>query len=195
MTNITEMGINYLQKQLNKAITAACITFCFVIKNTCPLVGAADIRIIFALFFNLLIQTDMETCDLLCEAFCGINWMWYTIAVVVAFGAGAIWHTFLFAKTWARVFKVDMTEKPDTANIVITMLMQVLATALFGLVFFVLTILSPWLAVLVLVGFCGWQKGTLKFRYADWKTFVEAACVEAGYTFVTGIIFILFAWI
>lgn len=137
----------------------------------------------------------MEACDLLCGAFCSINWMWFAIAVVVAFGTGAIWHTFLFAKTWMRVFKVDMSEKPETANMVITMLMQLLVTAFFGLVFFMLTILSVWLAVLVLIGFCAWQKGTLKFRYVKWKTFVEAACIEAGYTFVTGIIFILFALI
>ncbi len=150
---------------------------------------------IFASLFNFLKRASMETCDLLCGAFCGINWMWYAIAVVVAFMAGAIWHTFLFAKTWIRVFKVDIPEKTNTADVVVTMLMQVVATALFGLVFFVLTILSPWIAALTLIGFCGWQKGTLKFRYTNWKTFIEAAWVEAGYTFVTGIVFILFALI
>ncbi len=137
----------------------------------------------------------METCNVFCETFCGINWLWYGVAVIVAFAAGAVWHTFLFAKTWMRVFKVDIPEKPDTANMVITMLMQVLCTALLGLVFFVLTALSLWVALLALVGFCGWQKGTLKFRYAHWKSFMEAACVEAGYTFVAGMIFILFALI
>ncbi len=137
----------------------------------------------------------METCDMFCSTTSSIHWIWFVVATLVAYGAGAIWYSFLFSKTWMRVFKVEMPEKPNTSNTVITMLMQLLVTALLGLVFFVLTKISPWLSWFVLIAFCGWQKGILKFQFADWKIYFQAAIVEVGYTFLVGVIFILFALI
>ncbi len=78
---------------------------------------------------------------------------------------------------------------------IITMSAQLIVTALLGLIFFTLTGISAWLAVLVLVAFCGWQKGSLKFRYVKWNEYFTAALIEAGFTFVAGLIFILFALI
>lgn len=125
-----------------------------------------------------------------CLLFDSINWLWYAISVVIVFALGAIWFSLLFQKTWIKVFKVDMSgNKSDGA--VVTLLMQLIATALFGLVFFVLVKFSFWVALLALIGFCGWQKGTLKFRYMRWKEYFQAAFVEAGYTFLAGIVFIL----
>ncbi len=135
----------------------------------------------------------METCCPFCGLFSQINWLWYVIAVVVAFVVGALWYSSLFAKAWVRVFKVEMPEKMQSGNMIFTMLMQLLVTALLGLVFFMMTGISVWLAVLVLIAFCGWQKANLKFRYVKWNEYFMAALIEAGYTFVAGLIFILFA--
>lgn len=137
----------------------------------------------------------METCTTFCNLFSQINWLWYAVSVIVAYAAGALWFSFLFAKTWMRVFKVEMPEKGASTGAVPTMLIQLVVTALFGIIFFVMVPVSLWLAVLVLFAFCGWQKGGLKFRYVKWNEYFSAALVEAGYTFVAGAIFILFALI
>ncbi len=138
----------------------------------------------------------MDTCGSacsFCSLFAGISWFWYIVAVIVVYGLGAIWHSFLFAKTWMRVFKVEMPDTVNKSAAVFTMVMQLVATALFGLALFVLVKLSLAAAILALVAFCGWQKGTLKFRYTKWKEYFQAALVEAGYTFLAGAVFILFA--
>ncbi len=137
----------------------------------------------------------METCSSFCGLFSHVNWLWYIISVIVAFAVGALWYSVLFSKAWMRVFKVEIPEKIQSSNTCITMLTQLMATALSGLTFFVLTTISLWLAILVLVAFCGWQKGNLKFRYTKWDEYFTAALIEAGYTFVAGVIFILFALI
>ena len=134
----------------------------------------------------------MESCNLFCQSSCGINWWWFAAAVIVAFGIGALWYSVLFAKAWVRVFRVEM-EKPTTGSLLCTMFLQLVATAVFGLVFFVLTNLSICIAVLALIGFCAWEKGNLKFEFADMRDFIQAVCIRVGYTFVAGIIFILFA--
>lgn len=122
-----------------------------------------------------------------------INWLWYLVSVVVAFTIGALWYTVLFVDEWIQVFKVDMPEEYRPAITYPTVLIQLLVTALFGLVFFMLTITSVWLALLVLASICGWQMGMLKYRYVQWKEYFIAALIEAGYTFIAGIVFILFA--
>lgn len=125
-----------------------------------------------------------------CLLFGSINWLWYVVAVIAVFALGGIWFSFLFQKAWIKVFKIEMPEgKPK--GVVFTMLMQFVVTALFGLVFFVLVKLSFWVALLALIGFCGWQKGSLKFRYTKWSEYFQAAIIEAGYTFLAGMIFIL----
>ncbi len=135
----------------------------------------------------------METCRNFLNLFSEINWLWYFVSVIVAYGAGAIWFSFLFQKAWIRVFKIDMPEKNEPTGAVLTMSIQLLVTALLGLMFFVLVPVSKSIAVFALIAFCGWQKGTLKFRYTKWREFFTAAIVEVGYTFLVGVIFILFA--
>lgn len=136
----------------------------------------------------------MDSCNLLCQAISDINF-WYIVAVVVVFGVGAVWYSLLFSKAWMRVFKVEMPADVKPGDAAFTMIMQLLASALFGLAFFVLTPISVWLSLLLLIAFCGWQKAGLKFRYTKWNDYFMAALIEAGYTFVAGIIFILFALI
>ncbi len=128
-----------------------------------------------------------------CANVCGqINWLMYMIAVVAVYAVGAVWYSFLFSKAWMKVFKIDMPEKPSAGNMVATMFFQLLATALFGLVFFVLVKISVWIAVLALFGFIVWQKASLKFRFYNLKEFVKAAGIEVGYMTIAGIVFILF---
>jgi hypothetical protein len=93
-----------------------------------------------------------------------------------------------------RVFKVEPGEV-TIGSFLRTMLLQFAATLLLGLVFFVLTKISVWIALLALVGFCGWEKGKLNFQFSRMKDFVMAATIQAGYTFVAGLVFILFALI
>ncbi len=120
---------------------------------------------------------DSSNC---CSLFCSINWLWYAVAVIVVFILGAIWFSLLFQKVWIKVFKIEMPEgKPKGA--IFTLIMQLLVTALFGLVFFVLVKLSVLVAVLALIGFCGWQKGSLKFRYTKWGEYFQAALINKRY--------------
>ena len=136
----------------------------------------------------------MDNCNLFCQILSGINWWWFAAAVVVTFGVGAIWYSLLFAKTWVKVFKVEMG-KVTTGSFLRTMSLQLAANLLFGLVFFILTHLSVWIALLSLVGFCGWEKGSLNFEFSKMKDFIMAVTIRVGYTFIAGIIFILFALI
>ena len=121
-----------------------------------------------------------------------INWWWYIAAVVISFAVGGVWYSLLFAKTWIRVFRVEMG-KVTTGSFLRTMSIQFAANLLLGLVFFILTHFSVWIALLTLVGFCGWEKGNLNFEFSKMKDFMLAVVIRVGYTFVAGIIFILFA--
>jgi len=124
-----------------------------------------------------------------------IQWIWFTIAVIITFAIGAIWYSFLFPKTWMRVFKVEMPDKITKFSIVRTMLLQLIVSILFGSIFFLLTQFSFFISVFVLIGFCAWQKGGLNFQFAKWKDYVLAACIQVGYTFIAGMVFIIFGLI
>ncbi|MDR0795303.1 MAG: hypothetical protein LBE79_04510 [Tannerella sp.] len=137
----------------------------------------------------------MNTCNTLCQAIATINWWWFAAATVVSFAVGAVWFSWLFAKAWVRVFKVELGEEVSTGLMLRTMSLQLAATLLLGLVFFVLTKLSVWLALLVLVVFCGWEKGKLNFEFPRMRDFIMAVVIQVGYTFVAGLVFILFALI
>ena len=136
----------------------------------------------------------MNSCNLLCQSFSAINWWWFAVGAIVVFGVGALWYSVFFPKAWIKTFKVEMN-KPTTGSIIRTMSLQFAATLLLGLVFFILTKLSVWIALLSLVGFCGWEKGNLNFEFAKIKDFIMAVTIKVGYTFLAGIIFILFALI
>ena len=135
----------------------------------------------------------MDGC-LVCKSIAAINWWWFAAATIVSFAVGAVWYSWFFAKAWIRVFKVEMGEV-TTGSVIRTMLLQFAATLLYGLVFFVLTKLSVGVAILSLVGFCGWEKGNLNFEFSRMKDFLMAVAIRVGYTFVAGIVFILFALI
>lgn len=136
----------------------------------------------------------METCSsVFCALLGQINWLWYVVAILAAWLLGALWYSVLFPKAWVRVFKIEMPDKRSPANMFVTMFGQLAANALMGLALFMVTAVSLWLAVLTLIGFCGWNKATLKYKFANWGEYFRAAGIEAGYLFLAGVIFILSA--
>lgn len=136
----------------------------------------------------------MDSCNLLCQAVAGMNWWWFAAATVVCVACGAIWYSILFPKAWVRVFKVEMG-KVTTLGMVRTFGLQIAATLVYGFALWVLTSLSAWIALIALVGFCAWEKGNLNFEFSRIKDFFMASLIRVGYTFIAGVIFILFALI
>ncbi|MCL2328125.1 MAG: DUF1761 domain-containing protein [Bacteroidetes bacterium] len=134
----------------------------------------------------------MDLCSIVSHYAAEINWWWFAAATIVSFAIGGVWYSLLFSKAWIRVFKVEM-EGVTTASVVRTMLFQLLTTMFLGAVFFVLTNISVWIAILTLVGICGWEKGKLNFQFSRRKDFLMAVVIEVGHTFVVGMVFILFA--
>lgn len=124
-----------------------------------------------------------------------IDWLWYVLSILAVYVVGALWYSVLFRKMWLEVFKVKIPTKPSGGNMFVTFFGQLVATALMGLVIFIITPVSVWLAVIMVFAVCGWQKGSLKYQFAEWREYFRAAWVTAGYTFVAGVIFILFALI
>jgi len=124
-----------------------------------------------------------------------IQWIWFLIAVVINFAIGAIWYSFLFPKTWMRVFKVEMPNKVTKLSMARIMSIQLITSIFLGLVFFLSVQISVTFSVFVLIGFCGWEKGGLSFQFPKWKDYMLAACIQVGYTFIAGMIFIIFGLI
>jgi hypothetical protein len=88
-----------------------------------------------------------------------------------------------------------MPDKITKLSMVRTMSLQLIVSILFGSIFFFLVQISFFISVFVLIGFCAWQKGGLNFQFPKWKDYVLAACIQVGYTFVAGMIFIIFGLI
>ena len=36
-----------------------------------------------------------------------ISWLWYAVAVVIAFGTGALWYTVIFGKQWIKAVNYE----------------------------------------------------------------------------------------
>ena len=121
-----------------------------------------------------------------------VNWLWLAAATAVSFSIGAVWYSVLFSKAWIKIFKVEMGEV-NTASIVRTMGLQFAANLFLGLVFFVLTNISVWVAIITLMGIIGWEKAILNFQFSKFKDCLMAIVIRAGYTLLAGIVYILFA--
>lgn len=133
-------------------------------------------------------------CNVFCQAVAGVNWWWFAAAVVVCFALGALWYSVLFQRTWVRVFRVEMGEVTP-GGMVRTFATQIAASVVYGFAIFVLTGISAWVSLLAIVGFCAWEKGNLGFEFSRWNDFFMACLIRAGYTFLAGVIFLLFALI
>jgi hypothetical protein len=121
-----------------------------------------------------------------------INWLLLLLSVIIVFFVGAFWYGFLFPKSWTRVFKVDTQNKPSIGNMIVTMFSQLVAGTLLGLFIFVTVKISLWLAIFGIIAFAGWDKATLKFRFAKWNEYFMAALIDATYFAIAGAIFIIF---
>lgn len=145
----------------------------------------------------------METMSSGCIcSFLQINWLWYAASVIVVYAVGAIWYGKLFTNSWLKSVRykclcgaeLDKGEKCTCqSRSMWPMLYQFAATILIGLMYFVLTALSIWLALLVAVAISGWMKATLKFQIPEWKRFVTLASIDVGYFFLSSLIFMGFA--
>lgn len=146
----------------------------------------------------------METFFVAEGTFSEISWLWYVIAVITAFGTGAIWYTLLFGKQWVKAVNYECLcganiSKGDkcTCNnrFPWEMIFQLIGTALIGLMYFILTPISVWLSVIVCIAFAGWTKSMLKFQIASWNRYITLASIDVGYFIVVSAIFVLFSYL
>jgi hypothetical protein len=141
----------------------------------------------------------MDSCQAFLGLFSVISWLWYAISVLVAFAVGALWYTVLFGKQWLKAVnyecvcgaKLSMGEKCTCApRFPWEMVFQFISTAIVGLMYFVLTPISIWMAIFVSVAFSAWTKSMYKFEIASWKRFKTLAAINVGYFMVVSAIFI-----
>ena len=136
--------------------------------------------------------------------FMAISWLWYFLAVTISFSIGALWYGVLFIKPWTKAVRYecdcgsDLSQgekcicKPK-ASYFFTMFMQFISTALVILMYFILTPISIWLSILVVVSISGWMKSNLKFQINEWKRFVTLASIDIGYFFIVSSIAVGFS--
>lgn len=134
----------------------------------------------------------MTSCDLLRSALVDAHWGWFAAAALIDIACGSLWYSVLFPKTWARVFKVD-TEGVASAVMMRAFGSMIAATLVFGFALWAVAGLSAWAALGVLVGFCAWEIGNLGFDFGRAEEFLMASLIRAGYTLLSGLIFIVFA--
>lgn len=138
------------------------------------------------------------------ELFHSVNWLWYTVAVVIVFFLGAVWFVLLFGRAWAwaariipagngkEVIEDDIAYRMGFKSFG-TMFAQLCSTLLLGLVYFMVSPISVWLSILIAVATSAWMKTIMHFEIRNWKRYVTLAAVDIGYFFVSSLIFISFA--
>lgn len=140
------------------------------------------------------------------ELFHSVNWLWYSVAVLIVFFLGAVWFVVLFSRSWAwaaritpvgngkEVIEDDVAYRAGFKSFR-TMLAQFCSTLLLGLVYFMVTPLSLWLSLLIAIASSAWMKTIMHFEVRNWKRYVTLAAVDVGYFFISSLIFIFFALI
>lgn len=140
----------------------------------------------------------METGKVFFDLFTNISWLWYAIAVLTAYATGALWYTVLFGKQWIKAVhfecqcgaKLYKGEKCSCGpRFPWEMAFQFVSTAFIGLMYFVLTPVSIWMAVLICLSFSAWTKSMYKFEISSWKRFTTLAAINVGYFVVVSAIF------
>lgn len=137
--------------------------------------------------------------------FSQISWLWYAAAVVLSSGLGCLWYGKLFTRKWVEAVRFECPCGADLAkgekctckgsSALGIFAFQLMATALLALMYFVLTPISIWLSVLVVVAVCGWMKVTLRFQIQDCKRWITLCAIDVGYFFVVSTIMVIFALI
>ncbi|MGL4908604.1 MAG: DUF1761 domain-containing protein [Bacteroidales bacterium] len=120
-----------------------------------------------------------------------ISYLWYSVAVITVFAFGALWYSWLFAKAWKNAILRE--EGEPTGCPFLPLFFQFIATALIGLMYFLLTQQSLAFSITVLVAISAWQKANLKFQISSWKRFITLSAIDVGYFAIASIVFILFA--
>ncbi len=141
----------------------------------------------------------MESSKAFFDLFSDISWLWYVISVLVAYAAGALWYTVLFGKQWIKAVHFECQcgaklYKGETCtcspHFPVEMVFQFISTGIVGLMYFVLTPVSIWMAILVGLSFSAWTKSMYKFEIASWERFTILAAINVGYFVVVSAIFI-----
>lgn len=144
----------------------------------------------------------METTICPNEFLLDFSWLWFIVSVLISYGVGAMWYTFLFGKKWIKALKYECKcgarlDKGETCRCEKhspwVMILQFFTTALVGFMYFILTPISLPLAILVCIAFAGWTKSMLNFQIAEWKRYVTLVMIDVGYFVVVSAVFILFA--
>ena len=142
------------------------------------------------------------TCGSSCCPLACFPWLWWGISVVVVYMVGWLWYTKLFAKGWIESEQIKCKCGADLAKdekctckkmSFVPMIVQLLATALTGFAFFLLTGISVWLAVIVAIAVLGWEKANVLFRVMEYKRACKIIWIEVGYYCVALVIYILVA--
>jgi hypothetical protein len=129
-------------------------------------------------------------------------WLWWGVSVVVVYLVGWFWYSKFFTKSWIESEQIKCKCGADLAKgerctcekmSFIPMLAQLLATALIGFVFFCMTAMSVWFAVIVAIAVLGWEKANVLFRVTEFKRARKIIWIEVGYYCVALLIFILIA--
>ncbi len=144
--------------------------------------------------------------DQLCSSgscpFAEISWLWFTVAVIVSYGIGAVWYSFLFSKKWLKLNNVHCPQchanwaegeqcQCKGAGVFLTMSMMFIATAILALLYFVVTPISWPLSVFIFIAAAGWMKATLKFRMGNFRDFTALATIDIGYFTIVSLVCIL----
>lgn len=127
---------------------------------------------------------------LISEILSKINWTFYLLSIIVAFGVGAVWYSLIFFKMWKRVFKVDASAQ-NAGPLVRSLIIQFISGIFLGLSYFILMGLSTGLTLTVMAGFCTLQICNLSFKYGSIKDFMRSVLIEVGYTIVGGSVYIV----
>ena len=153
---------------------------------------------------TILLNTSCGAICPLCPA--GISWLWYAIAVVIAFMSGWFWYNF-FTERWVKAVNYGLcacaadlakgekcTCKPD-AKAFVPMIAQLLSTCLMGYLYFVLTPICSGVAIFAAVAIISWMIGNILFSTSTKQRRIDRILIDVGYFTIVSVIFILFALI
>ena len=153
---------------------------------------------------TILLNSTYGAFTSLCPS--GISWLWYAIAVLIAFMSGWAWYN-VFSQRWVKAINYSLcacgadlgkgekcTCKPDVKTF-LPMIAQLLATCFIGYMYFVLVPISIGVAIFAAVAIIGWIKANILFSTPDKQRCIDRILIDAGYFAVISIIFILFALI
>lgn len=138
--------------------------------------------------------------------FSQISWLWFGVAVAVVFFIGFLWYGVFFAKRWIKAVRyekcacgADLTKgekctcKFNSLSAMLPMCMQLVASALVGLMYFVAMQIAWEMGVLILFAMIGWMKASILFSAPERKRRCDLIFIDVGYFMIASIVFMMFA--